>query len=156
MCVCDFHAWFLFCGVCTSRWESVLVPTARLRGFSHLAPPFSSAKRSSFPRAPPRRATHMLAQPLARSACWSSLHPLTEVRKGKANLTVGRQKPRLRGSRHTNPRYPTRPKDIHLENLEREKANPIKKRACTHKSRFKCLSPTYMSENCTDAHYFVA
>ena len=23
-------------------------------------------------------------------------------------------------SRHTNPRYPTRPKDIHLENLERE------------------------------------
>ena len=24
----------------------------------------------------------------------------------------------LRGSRHTNPRYPTRPKDIHLENLE--------------------------------------
>ena len=35
-------------------------------------------------------------------------------------LTVGRQKTRLRGSRHTNPRYPTRPKDIHLENLERE------------------------------------
>ena len=35
-------------------------------------------------------------------------------------LTVGRQKPRLRGSRHTNPRYPKRPKDIHLENLERE------------------------------------
>ena len=33
-------------------------------------------------------------------------------------LTVGRQKPPLRGSRHTNPRYPTRPKDIHLENLE--------------------------------------
>ena len=31
-------------------------------------------------------------------------------------LTVGRQKTRLRGSRHTNPRYPTRPKDIHLEN----------------------------------------
>ena len=30
----------------------------------------------------------------------------------------GRQKTRLRGSRHTNPRYPTRPKDIHLENLE--------------------------------------
>ena len=27
-------------------------------------------------------------------------------------LTVGRQKTRLRGSRHTNPRYPTRPKDI--------------------------------------------
>ena len=33
-------------------------------------------------------------------------------------LTVGRQKTRLRGSRHTNPRYPTRPKDIPLENLE--------------------------------------
>ena len=25
---------------------------------------------------------------------------------------------RLRGSGYTNPRYPTRPKDIHLENLE--------------------------------------
>ena len=35
-------------------------------------------------------------------------------------MTVGRQKTRLRGSCHTNPRYPTRPKDIHLENLERE------------------------------------
>ena len=34
-------------------------------------------------------------------------------------LTVGRQKTRLRGSGYTNPRYPTRPKDIHLENLER-------------------------------------
>ena len=38
-------------------------------------------------------------------------------------LTVGRQKTRLRGPRHTNPRYPTRPKDIHLENLEKER-NP--------------------------------
>ena len=42
-------------------------------------------------------------------------------------LTVGRQKTRLRGSRHTNPRYPTRPKDIHLENLE----NPRRVRAAT-------------------------
>ena len=32
---------------------------------------------------------------------------------------VGRQKTRLRGSGYTNPRYPTRPKDIHLENLEK-------------------------------------
>ena len=32
-------------------------------------------------------------------------------------LTVGRQK---RVTRHANPRYQTRPKDIHLENLERE------------------------------------
>ena len=34
-----------------------------------------------------------------------------------------KRKTRLRGSRHTNPRYPTRPKDIHLENLEKKNLN---------------------------------
>ena len=33
-------------------------------------------------------------------------------------LTVGRQKTRLRGPGYTNPRYPTRPKDIQPRDLE--------------------------------------
>ena len=50
----------------------------------------------------------------------------THSHKGQLRaLTVGRQKTRLRGSRHTNPRYPTRPKDIHLENLERTRVEFI-------------------------------
>ena len=35
---------------------------------------------------------------------------------------------RLRGSGYTNPRYPTRPKDIHLENLERSTEKEFKQK----------------------------
>ena len=53
--------------------------------------------------------------------------PVGEKFQRHRALTVGRQKTRLRGSRHTNPRYPTRPKDIHLENLENQQSRAAKR-----------------------------
>ena len=64
------------------------------------------------------RALSGSGRPLARTSAGLARPGQSEKGQLRA-LTVGRQKTRLRGSRHTNPRYPTRPKDIHLENLQR-------------------------------------
>ena len=60
--------------------------------------------------------------------------PVGEKFQRHRALTVGRQKTRLRGSRHTNPRYPTRPKDIHLENLERTRGASVRSRPSVRES----------------------
>ena len=78
------------------------------------------------------------------------------IAPGKRNRSPpgnGRQKTRLRGSRHTNPRYPTRPKDIHLSRREQRNrcvrgATPLRKNTY-HICRRSSSLPSLSSRECS-------